>query len=63
MAQLEPEQLLSQLEALKSNPPAAILENGVLRTKLRLATRDVSLLLERPADTIARVMLSQVCFI
>ncbi|PQE29490.1 sterigmatocystin 8-O-methyltransferase protein [Rutstroemia sp. NJR-2017a WRK4] len=59
MAQLESEQLLSQLEALKTNPPAAILENGLLRTELRLAARDVSLLLEKPADAIARVMLSQ----
>ncbi|PQE08500.1 o-methyltransferase protein [Rutstroemia sp. NJR-2017a BBW] len=59
MAQLEPEQLLSQLQALKTNPPAAIFKNGLLRTKLRLAARDVSLLLERPADAIAPVMLSQ----
>ncbi|KAF7957528.1 hypothetical protein EAE96_003105 [Botrytis aclada] len=59
MAQLSPEQLLSELEAIRSNPSTEVMENHLLRTKLRLAARELSLLLETPADAIARVMLSQ----
>lgn len=53
MTSLSPENLLSALKPLTSNPPASLLENHVLRTKLRLAARDVSLALETPADALA----------
>ncbi|KAF7862854.1 uncharacterized protein EAF02_010403 [Botrytis sinoallii] len=59
MTSLFPESLLSALETLTSNPPASLLENHVLKTKLRLAARDLSLALETPADALARVLLFQ----
>ncbi|TGO50597.1 hypothetical protein BCON_0180g00230 [Botryotinia convoluta] len=59
MTSPSPESLLSALETLTSNPPASLLENHVLRTKLHLAARYLSLALETPADALARVLLSQ----
>ncbi|KAF7921268.1 uncharacterized protein EAE98_008694 [Botrytis deweyae] len=59
MTSLSPKSLLSALETLTSNPPASLLENHILKTKLRLAARDLSLALETPADALARVLLSQ----
>ncbi|KAF5879659.1 putative o-methyltransferase protein [Botrytis fragariae] len=48
MTSLSPESLLSALKTFTSNPPASLLENHVLRTKL-----------QTPADALARVLLSQ----
>ncbi|TGO34266.1 hypothetical protein BHYA_0205g00180 [Botrytis hyacinthi] len=59
MTSRSPGSLLSALETLTSNPPASLLENHVLKTKLRLAARDLWLALETPADALARVVLSQ----
>ncbi|KAF7907642.1 uncharacterized protein EAF01_005228 [Botrytis porri] len=59
MASLSPEAILSALETLISNPIAPLLGDHILRTKLRLAARDLSLVLETPAGTLARVLLSQ----
>ncbi|TGO15190.1 hypothetical protein BTUL_0043g00450 [Botrytis tulipae] len=59
MTSLSPESLVSALETLASNPPASVLGNHVLKTKLRFAARDLSLVLETPADALARVLLSQ----
>ncbi|KAF7955332.1 uncharacterized protein EAE97_000591 [Botrytis byssoidea] len=59
MTSISPESLLSALETIASNPPASLLENHVLKTKLRLAARDSSPVLETPADALARVLLSQ----
>lgn len=60
MASLSAKELLAQLEALASNPPAELLKDSILRTKLSIAARKASLSLEKPEDVIARVLLSQV---
>lgn len=58
MAALSPTQLLAELHALVSHPPTDLDES--LKTKLYVAAKAVFLSLEKPADVVARVLLSQV---
>ncbi|KAL9119594.1 MAG: hypothetical protein Q9187_003853, partial [Circinaria calcarea] len=59
MANLSPTELLAELQALKSHPPAEFSSDPGLRTKVCRAAKEVYLLLEKPEDVVARVLLSQ----
>lgn len=60
MAKLSPEALLAELQEFSQNVPPELETNPVLRSKISQAARQVQLSLEKPADTVARLYLSQV---
>jgi hypothetical protein len=58
MAQItadEASALVAKLESLTNNPPSEILKNDSLRRKLREASKNLSIAMEKPGDTVHRI--------
>jgi hypothetical protein len=61
MATLSPNELLAQLQKLAASSPQEITSDTTLRTQLATAAKKAFLVLEKPEDVVARLLLSQVC--
>ena len=59
-SQLSPSQLLTEIEALASNPPKDLVDDVELRTKLYNALSAARSALEQPTEVVVRVLLSRV---
>ncbi|KAF4622738.1 hypothetical protein G7Y89_g14285 [Cudoniella acicularis] len=59
MSSLPLEELISQLETIARDPPDSLVASDTLRSRLRIASRNASRSLEKPAEVIQRVLLAQ----
>lgn len=60
MPRLTPQELLEALEAFAQSPPAELDKDPAQGVKISHAAHQVVLSLEKPADVVARLFLSQV---
>jgi demethylsterigmatocystin 6-O-methyltransferase len=59
MPRLSPTELLAEIEALASDPPAELLADADVRAKLQSACKKASSALEQPTEVITRLLLAQ----